>query len=200
MVLLLSSAGCREYEKIVGVWTDTNRDSLCVFCWQTDRIEGTRLFFDSMTDAPVRVPFCSLSSKGQVSMDLQPNSRNCWLKEYNLAGGKLVKASSQNAEAAAAVAIGRHNVKLLSDICLLGARQPCMQFWPSIFSERQWSATLSWINNRHIAFRLSRCQKSLFFYSIRFFQRDGQASLSMQILSLSLSLLDPPLLGMLLMW
>ena len=44
-------------------------------------------------------------------MDLQPGSRNCWLKEYNIQGGRLPKTSCEKAEAAASVAIGRNSVR-----------------------------------------------------------------------------------------
>ena len=101
---------CRDFEQMVGVWTDADRNSLCVFDWRSNCVEGTRLMFDSMRGAPSRTPFCRLSSEGQVSMDLQPGSKNCWLREYHVQDGRLIKSSCEKAEAATSVAIGRNNV------------------------------------------------------------------------------------------
>ena len=76
------------------------------FDWKADCIEGTRLQFTSMAGPPLRSAFCRLSSEGQVSIDMQADAVHCWLREYHVQGGRLLKTSCENAEAAASVAIG----------------------------------------------------------------------------------------------
>ena len=95
----------REYEQMVGVWTDMDRSALCVFSWRPDCIQGTRLAFDSMTMSPLRAPFQRLASDGVTAVRLM-NEKHCWLKEYKVNGGHLVRSPSAVAEAAASVAVG----------------------------------------------------------------------------------------------
>ena len=90
---------------MVGVWTDMDRSALCVFSWRPDCIQGTRLVFDSMTMPPLRAPFQRLASDGVTAVRIM-DEKHCWLKEYKVNGGHLVRSPSAVAEAAASVAVG----------------------------------------------------------------------------------------------
>lgn len=84
---------------------------MCVFNWEQDCIQGTELKFSSMSVPLSTTPFQCLSADGVSSVHFV-NSENCWIKQYKVQEGRLLRSPNQVAQAAATVAMGQYNVSL----------------------------------------------------------------------------------------